>query len=201
LEKTYDKDERAHIRSALIAYMQDNKAGTPKLEKLTGVPCRTIHNFLKGLHTNDSTVGKLAAFLARQPRRPTVLHALGDTLYKFYNHPPDFIGGIYRVSIADAPLSELTIKFPPGSRTFYLASERTTGRLLRTYDGILVFTGRSLLAVLKDSLMRSARVHTLHLNPQTKTFYGLVYDDGPLERGAVPYQLLQTTLERIGNAE
>jgi len=49
--------------------------------------------------------------------------------------------------------------------------------------------------------MRSARVHTLHLNRDTKTFYGVVYDDGPLERGAVPYQLLQTSLERIGHAE
>ena len=201
MAKTYDARERDRIRAALLGYMQENKAGTPKLESLTGVPYRTLQRFLKGAWVNEVAVARCAAFLDRQPRRPILLHALGDYLYRFYNHPPDFIGGVYRVSTADTPLSELTIKFPPDSKTFYLASERTTGRLLRAYDGILVFTGRSLLAILKDRLMRSARVHTLHFNPESKRFYGLVYDDGPLERGAVPYQLLQTTLERIGHAE
>ena len=154
MAKTYDARERDRIRAALLGYMQENKAGTPKLESLTGVPYRTLQRFLKGAWVNEVAVARCAAFLDRQPRRPILLHALGDYLYRFYNHPPDFIGGVYRVSTADTPLSELTIKFPPDSKTFYLASERTTGRLLRAYDGILVFTGRSLLAILKDRLMR-----------------------------------------------
>lgn len=189
------------FRTALLAYMQDHKFGTPRMEQLTRVPARTIHRFITGKWVNDLAVNLLAEFVNRLPNRPTVLHALGNSLFQFYDHLPDFIGGVYRVSVADAPLSELTIKFPPGSRTYYVATERSTGRLLRVYEGILVFTGKSLLAILKDKLMRSARVHTLHLNRNSKTFYGLVYDDGPLERGAVPYQLLQTVLERIGNAE
>ena len=189
------------FRTALLAYMQDHKFGTPRMEQLTRVPARTIHRFITGKWVNDLAVNLLAEFVNRLPNRPTVLHALGNSLFQFYDHLPDFIGGVYRVSVADAPLSELTIKFPPGSRTYYVATERSTGRLLRVYEGILVFTGKSLLAILKDRLMRSARVHTLHLNRNSKTFYGLVYDDGPLERGAVPYQLLQTVLERIGNAE
>ena len=49
--------------------------------------------------------------------------------------------------------------------------------------------------------MHTARVHMLHLNRENQRFYGLVYDDGPLARGALPYQLLQTTLERIGHAQ
>ena len=52
-----------------------------------------------------------------------------------------------------------------------------------------------MLAILKDRLMRTARVHMLHLNRDKKTFYGLVYDNGPLASGGMPYQLLQTTLE------
>ena len=201
MAKTYDAQERDRIRTALLAYMQDHKFGTPRMEQLTRVPARTIHRFITGKWVNDLAVNLLAEFVNRLPNRPTVLHALGNSLFQFYDHLPDFIGGVYRVSVADAPLSELTIKFPPGSRTYYVATERSTGRLLRVYEGILVFTGKSLLAILKDKLMRSARVHTLHLNRNSKTFYGLVYDDGPLERGAVPYQLLQTVLERIGNAE
>ena len=201
MAKTYDAEERDRIWRVLVAYMEDHKFGTPKMEQLTRVPARTIHRFVTGAWVNDLAVHLLAEFVNRLPSRPTTLHALGDALFRFYDHPPDFIGGVYRVSVADAPLSELTIKFPPGSRTYYIASERSTGRLLRVYKGVLVFTGKSLLAILKDRLMRSARVHTLHLNRDTKTFYGVVYDDGPLERGAVPYQLLQTSLERIGHAE
>jgi hypothetical protein len=201
LAKTYDAQERDRIRRALIAYMRDQKFGTPRMEKLTRVPARTLHRFITGAQVNDLAVHFCAEFLGRLPNRPTVLHALGDTLFQFYDHAPDFIGGVYRVSVGDAPLSELTIKFPPDSRTYYIVTERSTGRLLRVYEGILVFTGKSLLAILKDRLMRSARVHALHLNRDTKTFYGLVYDDGPLERGAVPYQLLQTVLERIAHAE
>jgi hypothetical protein len=126
---------------------------------------------------------------------------MGDSLHKFFDHVPDRIGGVYRISIGGMPVSELTIKFADANLTWYLASERSTGGLLRFYEGSLVFTGRSMLAVLRDRLMRTARVHMLHLNTGGTKFYGQVYDDGPLERGTVRYQLLQTTLERIGNAE
>ena len=98
-------------------------------------------------------------------------------------------------------MSELTIEFPRDSRTYYIVTEHTTGRFPRDFDGSLVFTGPNLLAVMKDRLMRTPRVHMLHLNAEAKKFHGLVYDGGPMERGAVPYQLLQTTLERIGHAE
>src|SRR5262249_26277349 len=119
----------------------------------------------------------------------------------FYQRDPDFIGGVYSVSTGDAVLSELTIRFPPNSRSAYVVTERSTGRLARVYDGALVFTRNAILATLKDRLMRSGRVHMLHFNAEANRFYGLVYDDGPLESGGMPYQLLQTTLERIGDAE
>jgi hypothetical protein len=201
LATLYDGPKRDSIRAALISYMKDHRAGTPRMETLTRIPHRTLHRFIKGDWVNDLAVGFIEKFLDRLPNKPTVLQAMGDSLHNFFNQEPDIIGGIYRVSIAGTPASELTIKFAEGGRTWYLAAERSTGTILRSYEGALVFTGRSMLAVLKDRLMRTARVHMLHLNIDAKKFYGLVYDNGPLERGAVPYQLLQTTLERIGDAE
>ena len=197
----YDGPKRDSIRAALISYMKDHRAGTPRMETLTRIPHRTIHRFIKGDWVNDLAVGFIEKFLDRLPNKPTVLQAFGDSFHQFFNQAPDFIGGVYRVSIADAPASELTIKFAEGSSTWYRAAERSTGRILRVYEGAMVFTGRSMLAILKDRLMRTARVHMLHLNVDAMKFHGLVYDNGPLERGAVPYQLMQTTLERIGHAE
>ena len=42
-------------------------------------------------------------FLGRLPNKPTVLQAFGESLHKFFDHAPDHIGGIYRVSIAGTP--------------------------------------------------------------------------------------------------
>jgi len=201
LAKDYDRAERDRIRSALIAFMTEHRWGTPTMSERTHVPHRTIHRFIKGDWVNHGAVQLIETFLARLPNRPTVLQDLGESLRKFFDHAPDHIGGVYRISIAGTPVSELTIKYADAGLTWYLATERSTAGILRTYEGSLVFTGRSLLAVLKDRLMRTARVHMLHLNIPSEKFYGLVYDDGPLERGAVPYQLQQTTLERIGNAQ
>lgn len=193
----YDARQRDTIRAGLIAYMKDHKAGTPRMQTLTRVPARTIHRFIKGDWVNDGAVQLIEEFLGRVPGKPLVLNALGEALAQFYAQAPDRIAGIYSVTIDDAPVSQLTIKFGSSARTYYLAKERTTGALLRSYEGIMVFTGKSVLAVLKDRLMRTARVHMLHLNPEDETFHGLVYDNGPLERGALPYQLEQTTLERL----
>jgi hypothetical protein len=150
---------------------------------------------------NDLAVSICAAFAAKLPSQRLETHRLADALYNFYGRDPDRIGGVYRVSTGEAAISELTIQFPPDSRQSYIVIERATGRLARVHDGSLVFTGSAMLAILKDRLMRTARVHMLHLNHDKKTFYGLVYDNGPLASGGMPYQLLQTTLERIGHAE
>ena len=95
----------------------------------------------------------------------------------------------------------MTIKHPSGSDQSYIVTERSAGKFARVYDGALVFTGTGIVALLKDRLIRTARVHMLHLNSANNSFFGLVYDDGPVVRGAVPYQLLQRTLERMGYAE
>jgi hypothetical protein len=190
--------------------MQENRIGAPALHKRICVAARradaitlkTLQRFLGGkTRVGDESVAVCANFAARLPNQRIETHRLADALHDFYGWEPDFIGGVYRVSTGDAGLSEITIQFAPNSRTAHIVTERSTGRLARVYDGALVFTGRAMLAVLKDRLMRSGRVHTLHFNPEGKHFYGLVYDDGPLERGGMPYQLLQTTLERIGDAE
>ena len=199
LATLYDDEALDRIRTLLVAHMQSRKMGTPTAEQLTHVPRRTIHRLITGERVNDMALHLIEKFLGRLPNKPTVLQAFGESLHKFFDHAPDHIGGIYRVSIAGAPISELTIKYADTSLTWYRAVERSTGGFLRSYEGSLVFTGRSILAVLKDRLMRTARVHMLHLNIPAEKFYGLVYDDGPLERGALPYQLQQTTLERIGD--
>ena len=131
---------------------------------------------------------------------PLCCRLSANSLHKFFSHPPDQIDGVYRISIAGTPVSELTIKYADASLTWYRAAERSTAGMLRTYEGSLVFTRKSLLAVMKDQVMRTPRVHMLHLNVAADQLHGLVYDDGPLERGALPYQMLQTTLERIDNA-
>jgi hypothetical protein len=201
LATLYDDAALDRLRALLIAHMEEHHMGTPTAEQLTHVPRRTIHRLITGERVNDGALQLVEKFLGRLPNKPTVLQAFGESIYKFFDHAPDHIGGVYRVSIAGAPISELTIKYADTSRTWYRAAERSTGGFLRSYEGSLVFTGRSILAVLKDRLMRTARVHMLHLNAAAEKFYGVVYDDGPLERGALPYQLLQTTLERVGNAE
>ncbi len=201
LATLYDDAALDRIRALLVTHMQEHRMGTPTAEQLTHVPRRTIHRLITGERVNDGALKLIEKFLVHLPNKPTVLQAFGESIYKFFDHAPDRIGGVYRVSIAGASVSELTIKFADASRTWYRAAERSTAGMLRSYEGSLVFTGRSILAVLKDRLMRTARVHMLHLNTNAEKFYGLVYDDGPLERGAVPYQLLQTTLERIGDAE
>ena len=185
----------------LVGHMQSRKMGTPTAERLTHVPRRTIHRFIAGERINDGALQLIEKFLDRLPNKPTALQALGDSLHKFFSQAPDQIDGVYRILIAGTPVSELTIQFADTSLTWYRAAERSTGGgWLRTYEGSLVFTRRSLLAVLKDQLMRTPRVHMLYLNDSANQFHGLVYDDGPLERGALPYQLLRTTLERIDNA-
>jgi hypothetical protein len=174
--------------------------GTPKAEELTHVPRRTIHRLITGERVNDGALKLIEKYLARLPNKPTVLQAFGESITKFFDHAPDYISGVYRVSIAESPVSELTIKFADASRTWYRTAEQSTAGLLRSYEGSLVFTGRGILAVLKDGLMHTARVHMLHFNISAEKFYGLVYDDGPMERGALPYQLQQTILKRIGDA-
>lgn len=207
---TYDNSERARIRAVLIAYMKENRSGAPWLHKRIcaserdheAITLRTLQRVLDGkTRVNDGNVGVCARFATSLPNQRLETHRLADALHSFYGHDPDRIGGVYRVSTGEAAISELTIQFPPDSRKSYIVTERATGRLSRVHDGSLVFTGPAMLAILKDRLMRTARVHMLHLNRDKKTFYGLVYDNGPLASGGMPYQLLQTTLERIGNAE
>jgi hypothetical protein len=197
----YDEAARDKIRTALDTYMKENRLGTPKMEELTHVPHRTIHRFLAGIWVNDGAVQLIERYLERLPHKPLLLQAFGDALHKLFNHAPDSsIGGVYRVLIADVPVSELTIKLTGEDDGWYQVSERSTGVILRSYEGSLVFTGTAMIAVLRDRMMKSARVHMLHLNAYARQFYGLVYDDGPLERGALSYQLLQTTLEKIEDA-
>jgi len=207
---TYDNSERARIRAVLIAYMKENRSGVPWLHKLIcaaernlePISLKTLQRVLVGkTRVNDDDVGVCARFATRLPNQRMETHRLADALYSFYGRDPDFIGGVYRVSTGEAAISELTIQFPPNSRQSYIVTERATGPLARVHDGSLVFTGSAMLAILKDRLMRTARVHMLHLNHDKMTFYGLVYDNGPLASGGMPYQLFQTTLERIGNAE
>jgi hypothetical protein len=206
---TYDTNERARIRAVLVSYMKEHRIGASELHKRIcaaersskAISLKTLQRFLAGIvRVGDEAVAACARFAERLPGGRLETHRVADCLREFYKREPDAISGVYRVSTADTPLSELTIH-PPDSRRSYVVTERSTGILARVYDGALVFTGTGIMALLKDRLIRTARVHMLHLNSANKTFYGLVYDDGPLARGALPYQLLQTTLERIRHAE
>ena len=209
---TYNDNERARIRAVLASYAKENRLSVEKLYKAlctaerstpetVGFSFKTFQRFMDGtVRVGDKAVAVCARFAERLPGQRLETHRIADCLREFYNREPDAIAGVYRVLTADSPVSELTIH-PPDSRKSYTVTERSAGKLARVYDGALVFTGTGIMALLKDRVMRTARVHMLHLNSANKTFYGLVYDGGPLARGALPYQLLQTTLERIGHAE
>jgi hypothetical protein len=209
---TYNDADRARIRAVLLDYAAENKLSVEGLFKRLcaaergseNVPFsfRTFQRFLAGSReTRPETVAVCARFAKTLPGQRLETHRVADCLREFYNREPDAISGVYSVKTADSPLSELTIWHPINTRLSYIVTERSAGKLARLYDGALVFTGTGIMALLKDRLIRTARVHMLHLNREKQSFYGLVYDDGPLARGALPYQLLQTTLERIGHAE
>ena len=211
---TYTDEDRARFRAVLFAYCKEHSISS--IDKLftricaaersspeaIGFSFKTFQRFMAGSHeTSEKTITVIARFAKGLPGQRVETHRVADCLREFYNREPDVISGVYRVSTADSPLSELTIRSTSKSYQSYVVTERSTGKLARVYDGALVFTGTGILALLKDRLMRTARVHMLHLNQASNSFYGLVYDDGPLASGALPYQLLQTTLERIGHAE
>jgi hypothetical protein len=207
---TYDTNERALIRAILVSYAKENSLSVEKLYKrlcaaerspeAVGFSFKTFQRFMAG-SVGDKVIAVCARFVKTLPGQRVETHRVADCLREFYDREPDAISGVYSVSAADSPLSELTIRHPSDSMKSYIVTERSAGKLARVYDGALVFTGTAIMALLKDRLWHTARVHMLHLNRENQRFYGLVYDDGPLARGALPYQLLQTTLERIGHAQ
>jgi hypothetical protein len=204
---TYDTAERERLRAVLIAYMKQHKIGVPTLARRiieahprrSEVPRRTLQRFLAGKRVNDMAVSICATFAENLPSRPTAFHALGRALHDLYQREPDHIAGVYAVSTHETIISQLTIG--PFDPRFLTVKEVTTSSHRRIYDGVLVNAGRSIVAILKDSLMNTARIYTLHLNPERLAFYGLLYDSGPLESGGPAYQSLQVALERTGHAE
>ena len=66
-----------------------------------------------------------------------------------------------RVSAHETVLSQLTITALTDDPKFLIVKEITTSAYRRIYDGVLVFDGSSSLAILKDRLLHTARVHAL----------------------------------------
>ena len=111
---------------------------------------------------------------------------LGRPFTRFTGKTPDIIAGIYAVSAHETAISELTLTAAPADIevSSCCVTEVTASADRRIYDGVLVFTGSSRLAILKDRLMHTARIHGLHHRSAERSFHGIVYDNGPLEAAA-----------------
>ena len=219
MANVYDDAAIERIRAVLIAYMEEHRMGTPTVERLTHVPRRTVHRLVTGENVNDGALQLIERFLDRLPNHPTAMHALGDALHTVYRKTPDNLAGTYTVSsvpFADSHLrvspnavvlSELTISTPTVANAeelkFLLVNEVAASDYGRIYDGVLVFARSSVLVILKDRLMDTARIHTLHLDTLNPRFYGTLYDAGPLEQEdgiGQQYQMWETSVARIDHA-
>lgn len=127
------------------------------------------------------------AFVEKLPNKPTAMQALGQALTAIYNEPPGIKAGTYSVFAQDIPISELTVTALP-DQTFLLLTEKTASTDYRIYDGVLVNDGSNRLAILRDRLVHTARVHAINTHQAPRKFRGIVYDNGNLESGDIFYQ-------------
>ena len=211
-DNEFDLAERERIRQALLAYMKEHKIGVPTLAarikashpREMEIPWKTLQRFLAGTRTHDMALTICKAFAENLPNKPTAMHALGEALHAVYGKAPDILAGTYAISAHETVISRLTL-IPQRvanieDQKFLLATEVTTGSLLRIYDGVVVLTGSSILGILKDRLMHTARVHGLHLrSAPSESFHGIVYDNGPLERCGIPYQTFPVSVTRAAD--
>ena len=163
----YDTRERERIRAALIGYMKEHLIGVPTLAKRIKeahprqmeIPLRTLQRFLAGLRTNDMALDICAAFVENLPNKPTAWHALAEALNALYSITAKIDrAGEYSLSATfQREPSRITLT-PSG--LFLTVKEFIPPHTI--YDGIMFFPGPANIAILRDRLMLTLRMHVLH---------------------------------------
>ncbi len=203
-----ERIKKSHPREMEIPWKTLQRFLGPLRKPLEEAPEPATKKPMNPTRTRDMALTICAAFAEKLPNRPTAIHALGDAFHAVYGKSPDIPAGTYSVSVHEAAsehetvFSELTLTAPGVVHTedqkFLLAKEIGTPASHRIFDGVIVLTGSSILAVLKDRLMHTARIHGLHLRSAPRgSFRGIVYDNGPLEHGSIKYRTLAVSVEMV----
>jgi hypothetical protein len=163
----YDAQERERIRAALIGYMKEHLIGVPALAtrirqshpREMEIPLKTLQRFLAGKRTQDMALIICAAFVANLPNKPTALQALADSLNALYTITAKIEhAGDYSLSATfQREPSRITLT-PSG--LFLTVKEFIPPHAI--YDGLMFFAGPAIVALLRNRLMATLRMHVLH---------------------------------------
>jgi len=168
---TYNTNERALIRAVLLNYAAEKNLSIEDLYKTIciaerstpetiGFSFRTFQRFMAGTHdTGVEAVAVCARFAKGLPNRPTVFHALGESLHALFKIPlSSDLAVSYELRHDDI---STVISVSARAAGFALVSEKHTSPLHRLHDGVLVATAPGeYLMLLRDRLMLTPRYIT-----------------------------------------
>ena len=163
----FDTRERERIRAALIGYMKEHQIGAPTLAKRIEeahprhmeIPLKTLQRFLAGKRTQDMALNICAAFVEKLPNKPMAFQALAESLNALYTITAkvERAGDYSLTATFQREPSRITLT-PSG---LYLAVKEFIPPYT-IYDGIMFFPGPANIAILRDRLMLTLRMHVLH---------------------------------------
>lgn len=174
----HDREARARIRNKLLHYMREHRIGAPELtariyaaqvpQQKKSVGISTVQRFLANkVRTVESYVGMFERFTKDFPS-PDPLREIGKSMAAFYGTPSakDYAG----VYSGNGVLVSLRKDFerPFNSQVvissdaeFWRITERTGHPDHAIYDGVLVCSGKAVIAVMKDRLAGLPRTYTV----------------------------------------
>jgi hypothetical protein len=176
----FDLTERERIRQALLAYMKEHKIGTPTLAlrirqshpREMEIPLKTLQRFLAGIRTHDMALVICKAFVEKLPNKPMPWQALGEAAFAVYGYPvPDDLPTPFYVQFSyDTHSTTFTIE-ASGRPHFALVEEKQQNPY-EIYDGAMISTHpHAYIAVMKNRLTRTSRIHRIHHDPPTIYFH------------------------------
>jgi hypothetical protein len=174
----HDREARDRIRNRLLHYMREHGIGAPELtvriynaqepKQLKPVGISTVQRFLANkVRTVESYVDMFERFTKDFPS-PDPLREVGKSMAAFYGTPSDKeYAGVYSgngvlVSIRkdfERPFnSQVVIS---SDAEFWRITEATGHPDHAIYDGVLVCSGKAVIAVMKDRLRGLPRTYTV----------------------------------------
>jgi hypothetical protein len=164
---SFDISQRERIRAALIGYMKEHGIRVPTLAvrirqshpREMEIPLKTLQRFLAGKRTQDMALTICAAFVEKLPHKPTAFQALADSLDALYSLTAntDREGDYALTATFQREPSQITLT-PSGK--ILTVKEFIPPHTI--YDGIMFFAGPAIVAILRDRLMLTLRMHVLH---------------------------------------
>jgi hypothetical protein len=175
-EEAFDAKTRERIRLRILHYKKEHRLGVGRLAKRITlalpnepkIPVKTLQRFLAGIiRTNDLHVGFFEKFADGLPD-PDPIGDVGKSMAAFYGTPGEKdYAGVYSgngvlVSISkdfERPFnSQVVISSDAG---FWRITERMGYPDHAIYDGVLVCSGKAVIAVMKDQLRGLPRTYTV----------------------------------------